>query len=49
MKCSQCGYEIKDENAVRCPRCFKSLLHLGGCVNCGKCSLYKERKLKKGT
>ncbi|MGI6224620.1 MAG: hypothetical protein ACOYJ1_00050 [Peptococcales bacterium] len=41
MKCPQCGYEIREENAVRCPRCFKSLLHTGGCTNCGKCSIKK--------
>ncbi|SMB91018.1 hypothetical protein SAMN00017405_1405 [Desulfonispora thiosulfatigenes DSM 11270] len=40
-KCSQCGYEIK-EGEFRCPRCFKSLIHLGGCTNCGKC---KEKSL----
>ncbi|MDK2822694.1 MAG: hypothetical protein PWP71_612 [Clostridia bacterium] len=49
MKCPQCGYEIKDEEAVRCPRCFKSLLHIGGCTNCGKCSIGSSRTLKKGT
>lgn len=43
MKCPQCGYEIK-EDTFRCPRCFKSLVHVGSCTNCGKC---KEKGLIK--
>ncbi|MFZ7103468.1 MAG: hypothetical protein ACOWWO_12545 [Peptococcaceae bacterium] len=49
MKCPQCGYEIKDKNEVRCPRCFKSLLHSGGCSGCGKCSGFKSRMPKSST
>ena len=34
--CSQCGYEIDDETAFRCPRCFNILLKK--CSECKKCS-----------
>lgn len=47
MKCPQCGYEIEDEKAIRCPRCFKSLLHVGSCTNCGKCKTNVFGLLKK--
>jgi predicted amidophosphoribosyltransferase len=35
--CPQCKYEIKDNEAVRCPRCFKILLLK--CSECKKCNL----------
>lgn len=47
--CSQCGYEFK-EDEFRCPRCFKSRIHAGGCTNCGKCktkNVLKEVRKKK--
>ena len=34
--CSQCGYEIKDKDTFRCPRCFNILLKK--CSECNKCS-----------
>jgi len=35
--CPQCKYEIKDPEAIRCPRCFKILLKK--CSECKGCSL----------
>ena len=39
-KCPQCGYQVEDPYAVRCPRCFKSLFIQsccqGNCSSCGK-------------
>ncbi|GAB6100218.1 hypothetical protein JCM16358_20970 [Halanaerocella petrolearia] len=35
--CSQCGYEVKDFNKIRCPRCFKVLLKK--CSECDKCGI----------
>jgi rubrerythrin len=35
--CPQCGLEVKDPKAIRCPRCFKILLK--SCSECKGCSL----------
>ncbi len=37
--CPECGYEIKDQGTLRCPRCFKILLKK--CSECDGCSLIK--------
>ncbi|WP_183108839.1 hypothetical protein [Thermohalobacter berrensis] len=34
--CPQCGFEIKDLEAIRCPRCFKILLK--SCSECDGCT-----------
>ncbi len=42
LTCPNCGMEIKDTKAVRCPRCFATLYQLGCNGNCSKC-IIKEK------
>lgn len=37
VTCKNCGLEISEPESVRCPRCFKLIVH--SCSDCGKCSL----------
>ena len=41
--CPQCKNKIEDQEATRCPRCFKILVEHTTCTGCGKCN--RGRKL----
>ncbi|SHK05768.1 hypothetical protein [Tepidibacter formicigenes] len=45
IKCPTCGYIIKENKDMRCPRCYTSLLELFKCTgSCKKCNLKKDCK-----
>ncbi|MEJ8553108.1 hypothetical protein [Tepidibacter sp. Z1-5] len=43
IKCPTCGYTIKDNKSLKCPRCSTSLVEFFKCSGaCKKCNLKKE-------
>lgn len=44
-KCPTCGYIIKDDKQIRCPRCFTSLTEFLKCSgSCKKCKINSNCK-----
>ncbi|CAH2213139.1 hypothetical protein [Tepidibacter aestuarii] len=45
IKCPTCGYTIKDNKNLKCPRCNASLVEFFKCSGaCKKCNLKNECK-----